>query len=80
MAGRKETVSDAEILALFSESSDPFLSTSEIANDLDFSNEGARKRLYNLSEDGLLDFKRVGRSPAWWLTSEGRAKLKETNS
>jgi predicted ArsR family transcriptional regulator len=72
MAGRKETVSDAEILRFFEESSDPFLTTVEVAEFLGFSNEGARKRLYDLADEGLIDFKRVGRSPAWWITNSGR--------
>jgi predicted ArsR family transcriptional regulator len=66
MAGRKETVSDEEILRLFEESSDPFLTTSEVADELGFSNHGARKRLYRLAEEGELEFKRVGNAPAWW--------------
>ena len=77
MAGRKETVSDAEILRNFKESDDPFLSTGEIADILDFTNSGARKRLYDLAEKGLLDYKRVGRSPAFWLTAEGEEILTE---
>jgi DNA-binding Lrp family transcriptional regulator len=57
MAGRKETVSDREILQIFEDATDPFLSTSEVADGLDFSNEGARKRLYSLAEEGLLQYK-----------------------
>ena len=77
MAGRKDTVSDAEILEFFEDTVDPFLTTAEIADLLDFSNEGARKRLYDMADEGLLDYKRVGRSPAWWLTDEGKAYLKD---
>lgn len=78
MAGRKETVSDQEILKLFSQSPEHFLTTSEAAEYLEFSNEGARKRLYALAEEGLVDFKKVGRNPAWWLTDEGREFLAES--
>jgi len=67
MAGRKETVSDEEILQLFEEASDPVLTTSEVADYLDFSKEGARKRLYNLADDGKLDYKKAGRNPVFWL-------------
>lgn len=77
MAGRKETISDTEILRYFEESDEPFLSTGEMADMLGFSKTGARKRLYELSEEGLLDFKRVGRSPVFWLTSEGEETLEE---
>lgn len=71
MAGRKETVSDAEILRIFYRCSDPFLTTSEVAEQLEFSLEGARKRLYALEEDGYLEYKKVGNSPAFWLTEQG---------
>ena len=77
MAGRKETVSDDEILQIFVESPDPFLVTSEIADQLGFSNTGARKRLYNLAEQDYLDYKKAGNSPAWWLTDAGRDRLAE---
>jgi predicted ArsR family transcriptional regulator len=75
MAGRKETVSDAEILSIFADASDPFLTTNEVAGELEFSNAGARKRLYALVDEGYLDLKRVGRSPVWWLTDDGREFL-----
>ncbi|GAA4978455.1 hypothetical protein QTL95_09345 [Rhizobium sp. S152] len=75
MAGRKETVSDDEILRLFLESPDPFLVTNEIADQLGFSNTGARKRLYSLAEEGYIEFKKAGNSPAWWLTDAGREFL-----
>lgn len=80
MAGRRDTVSDAEILRFFTESNDPFLSTVEVADFLGFSNEGARKRLYDLADEGYLDYKRVGRSPAWWLTEKGVEYLRDEES
>lgn len=78
MAGRKETVSDREILQIFEDTTDPFLSTSEVAEELDFSNEGARKRLYSLAENGFLNFKKVGNSPAWWISEAGYEFLDDT--
>lgn len=75
MAGRKQTVSDTEILEYFADSPDPVLGTAEIAELLDFSKQGARKRLYALAEKGLLNYKRVGGSPAFWLTAAGEEKL-----
>jgi predicted ArsR family transcriptional regulator len=73
--GRKETVSDDEILRLFVETPDPILSTAEVADELDFSKTGARDRLYQLVEEGLLEYKRVGNSPAFWLTTKGENLL-----
>lgn len=79
MAGRRFTVSDSEILRFFQESEDPFVTTNEVADFLDFSNHGARKRLYSLAEDGLIDYKKVGRSPAWWLTDEGEQFIESSD-
>lgn len=75
MAGRKETVSDVEILRIVADHSDPFLTTSEIANMLDFTLTGARKRLYSLEEKGYLQSKKAGNSPVWWISEEGISKL-----
>ena len=67
MAGRKETVSDEEILDIFADQSDPVLTTSEIADELDFTLTGARKRLYKLEEEGYIKYKKAGNSQVWWV-------------
>ncbi|WP_049982782.1 winged helix-turn-helix domain-containing protein [Halorubrum sp. BV1] len=77
MAGRKETVSDEEILRILLRSSDPFLSTTEVAEELGFSNSGVLKRLKPLADDGYLNSKSVGRGDAWWLTDDGRDFLSD---
>lgn len=64
-------MSDSEILNFVRDSSDPFVTTAEVAEYLEFSKEGARKRLYSLANEGYLEFKKVGRNPAFWITSEG---------
>ncbi|TKX80266.1 hypothetical protein [Halorubrum sp. SD626R] len=69
MAGRKETVSDSEIVNLFEETTDPVLTTSEVAEELEFTLTGARKRLYALEDEGVLRMKKAGNSPVWWLDS-----------
>lgn len=76
MAGREETVSDKEILQYFEDSEDPVLGTGDIADFLDFSDKGARKRLHKMAENGLLDNRKLGRVPAWWITDKGRAYLR----
>ncbi|WP_144049502.1 hypothetical protein [Halorubrum salipaludis] len=77
MAGRKETVSDEEILSIFMESSDPFMTTAEIAEELDFTLTGARKRLYGLEENGLLNSKKAGNSPVWWISENGVVRIED---
>lgn len=67
MTGRDKTVSDEEILQVFRDSSDPVLTTSEVAEEFDFSNAGAGKRLKDLVNEGKLESKRAGRNPVYWL-------------
>lgn len=71
--GREQTVSDKEILQFFIDSDDPVLFTGEVADFLDFSLGGARDRLKDLSSRDLLDMKKGGRVPVWWITDEGRS-------
>ena len=75
MAGRKETISDREILEIFKSSSDPILTTSELADETGFSLNGIRKRLYALEERGLVRKKKAGNSPVWWISNEGEIFL-----
>jgi predicted transcriptional regulator len=75
MAGRKPTVSDSEILSIFRESSDPALSTGEIADDLGMSQQGAYSRLSDLVDEGLIETKKFGQGRGWWLTEDGVERL-----
>ncbi|WP_410764917.1 winged helix-turn-helix transcriptional regulator [Haloferax sp. DFSO60] len=70
MAGRKPTVTDEEILSIFESHKDPFLSTAEVAEELDFSQQGTIKRLQALESEGHLRNKNAGGSLIWWLSSE----------
>lgn len=76
MAGREETVSDKEILEFFQEEDDPVLGTGDVAELLGFSKRGARDRLYKMADNGLIDYRKLGRVPAFWITDKGRAYLK----
>ena len=65
--GRKPTVSDDEILAIFRNSSDPVLTTPEIADQISISRRGSFDRLRTLEENGVLQSKKVGgRRTVWW--------------
>jgi len=72
MSGRKRTVSDEEILEILLGSDDPFLTTTEVAEVLDFSQPGALKRLRQLEEEEYVGTKKAGNSNTWWITEEGR--------
>lgn len=65
--GRRPEFSDKEILAVFQSSSDPVLTTSEIASKFEITHRGVRDRLEKLEEDGQIKSKKVGaRAKVWW--------------
>jgi DNA repair protein RadC len=72
MAGRKKTVSDQEILKVFVQTADPFLSTNEVSENIPLRENGTYRRLMELKERDLLKSKKVGQGRAWWITEEGR--------
>lgn len=67
MAGRKPTVTDDEILALFEQSTDPILTTNEVAQEIGIGRRGTFDRLDQLAEDGALMRKSVGSGYVWWI-------------
>jgi len=71
MAGRKPTVSDKEVLEIFLEASDPALTTGEISQALDMSQQGAYSRLDDLVNRGLVETKKFGQGRGWWITDAG---------
>lgn len=75
MTGRKRTVTNKEILETLSAISEPFLTTTEVADELDFSQPGALRRLRELEELNLVGTKKAGNSNTWWITDRGRAYL-----
>lgn len=75
--GREETVDDREILQIFVKADDPVLFTGEVAEELGFSNQGTLPRLRKLENKGLLESKKGGKIPVWWLTEQGRDYLRE---
>jgi predicted transcriptional regulator len=79
-SGRRETVDDEEILQVFVKSDDPVLFTGEVRDAIGFStNKGTRKRLYDLEDRGLLQLKRGGRVPVFWITPAGREFVEESD-
>lgn len=76
MVGRKKTVSDDNILRFVRDHDDPVVTTGEVQEHLGFSSSaGTLKRLHPLAEEGLLDCKKSGIVPMWWITDQGRAYL-----
>jgi len=65
--GRKPTVSDEEILAVFENADDPVLMATEVAEPLPIGRRAVYNRLQSLEEDGILKSKKTGaRSTIWW--------------
>lgn len=66
--GPKPKATDEEILALFRETTDPVLSTAEVAERLPLERRSVYNRLVSLREDGELVSKSIGgRNVVWWL-------------
>lgn len=72
-AGRFEkTVTDQDILKVFDYEDDPVLTASEVAEGLrrfgkQITSEGVRQRLEKMSEEGLVNRKKIGaRAVSWW--------------
>ena len=69
MSGRKPRVTDEEILDVFQSTSDPVLSTAEVAESLPIERRSVFNRLQQLEEDGLLKSKEIGgRNRVWWVS------------
>lgn len=67
--GRKPTVSDEEILAVFEKAEDPVLMADEVAESLPIGRRAVYNRLRSLEEQGNLKSKKTGvRSTVWWYS------------
>jgi biotin operon repressor len=68
MSASSKRVPDEQILRLFRESDDAFLTAVEVANNIDMTRAGVNKRLTELEDQGVLSRKRAGsRAVGWWL-------------
>ncbi|WP_133412141.1 MarR family transcriptional regulator [Halalkaliarchaeum desulfuricum] len=61
---------ESGIIRAFKESSDPFLTTTELAEQFDMTRQGMAKRLDRLAERGVLTRKSCGSGYGWWLDQE----------
>ena len=65
--GRKPTIPDEDILQVFCDASDPVLTTSEVAEEIDMSRRGAYSRLTDLAAENEIEQKKIGQTGAvWW--------------
>jgi len=64
-----EKVTEQDILKVFDATDDPFLTASEIAEQLPVSRQAVHHRLEQMREKGLVDKKKTGaRGAGWWST------------
>lgn len=76
--GRKPTIPDEDILQVFRDASDPVLTTSEVAEEIDMSRRGAYSRLDNLAEENEIKQKKIGQTGAvWWYPRALRERFSE---
>jgi Mn-dependent DtxR family transcriptional regulator len=77
MGGRPPKQTDEEVLKLFIDDSAPFLFTSEVAELLDMTQQGAYNRLTSLEKQGYVSGKTAKNARGWWLTPEGATYVSE---
>lgn len=69
--GPKPNDTDQDILNIFEETTEPVLSTAEVASKLSIGHRATYNRLKSLEEAGGLQSKKVGgKSTVWWLPCE----------
>jgi predicted ArsR family transcriptional regulator len=74
--GPDPRVSDEEILSVFSQSPDPVLTATEVAEKLPLTRRGIYDRLTALEEQGELESKKVGgRTTVWWFPGNTRTDI-----
>lgn len=63
------SVSEQDILIAFDTADAPFLTASELADELSISRQAANYRLKRMRKDGIVDRKKTGsRAAGWWAT------------
>ena len=69
--GRKPRVSDSDLVDVFRSTSDPVLSTAEVADAVPIKRRGVLNRLRSLEDAGELESKQIGgRNTVWWERRE----------
>ena len=75
MAGRKPDVTDREIISVLAQTSEPVLSTNEVADQLPIKSNATQKRLKKLHSEGRINGKQAGRSWVWWIAKDNNKQV-----
>ena len=68
-----ETVTDEDILALLEQLPGPVITTTDVAETFDMTTEGARRKLNDLCEAGVLDRRKSGQTRVYWQIDSERS-------
>jgi DeoR/GlpR family transcriptional regulator of sugar metabolism len=61
-----ETVTDEDILDLLTHLPGPVITTTDVAETFDMTTEGARRKLNDLCDEGVLDRRKSGQTRVYW--------------
>jgi CTP-dependent riboflavin kinase len=76
MMGRQKRVDDAGVLREMVLHPDPVITSKELSKRIDYSQDGARRRLHDLLENGYVESRTVGSNAVvWWVTDAGKRQL-----
>jgi predicted transcriptional regulator len=78
--GPKRELDDDEILQYISQEYGPAVGTGDVADYFDVTNQGAKKYLDRLSDEGFINTRKVGRARIWWLTEMGEKRVSPHDS
>ena len=62
-----ERVAHAGVLGVFESVAGPVITSTDVAEALDCSDETARRKLKELYEKGIVERRKPGRTAVWWL-------------
>jgi|GEM_PF-3228880 len=66
-----DKMSESEILALLERLPGPVIATTDVAEHFDSTTEGARRKLNDLCDQGVLDRRKVGNTRVYWKIGSG---------
>lgn len=73
--GTSGGTSELEVLRAIRDHYAPAVGTSDVAERVGISRQGADYRLRRLAEQGDVEKHEVGQSVVWWLTTQGRKRI-----
>lgn len=76
-SGRKRETSDREILTAMVLHPDPVVATTEVAEEVGMTQQGAFSRLETLEDDLMVYSSKKGTSRVWWPSRRGRQFVRE---